>query len=76
MVLVAPEAVRWEGRAVHVVVPGTTGSLGILPGRLPLLTSLRPGTVRVQDSAQTWHAFEVGGGFVSVQDDQVEVLDC
>ena len=74
--IVAPEAMRWSGTASQVVVPGSSGSVGILPGRLPLLTSLKPGQVRVQDVTGTWRSFEIGGGFVSVWDDVVEVLDC
>lgn len=74
--IVAPEAMRWSGTASQVVVPGVAGSLGILPGRLPLLTSLTPGEVRVCDGADRWRSFTIGGGFVSVWDDFVEVLDC
>lgn len=74
--VVAPEAVRWTGVADQVVVPGSSGSLGILPGRQPLLTTLTAGEVRVHDLGGRWHSFEVGGGFVSVWDDVVEVLDC
>lgn len=74
--IVAPEAMRWSGKASQVIVPGIDGSVGVLPGRLPLLTSLRAGDVRVRDLAGEWKSFEIGGGFVSVWDDVVEVLDC
>ena len=74
--IVAPEKMRWSGEATQVIVPGTDGSVGILPGRLPLLTSLTSGDVRVQDLTGQWTSFHVGGGFVSMWDDVVEVLDC
>ncbi|PWD49675.1 hypothetical protein C8046_02065 [Serinibacter arcticus] len=73
--ILAPQAARWSGRARHVVVPATTGSLGILPGRAPVVAVLAPGTVRVQDLDGDWHALEIGGGFVTVTGGTVEVLD-
>ena len=74
--VVAPERVRWSGRATQVIVPGSDGSQGILPGRAPLLTTLAAGEVRVRGLAGRWHAFRVEGGFASVWEDTVEVLDC
>ena len=56
-----------------VVAPGSEGVLGILPRHAPLLTTLRPGAIRIKkDGAET--AMAVGGGFLQVNADRVLVL--
>ncbi len=57
-----------------VFAPATMGELGIAPRHAPLLTTLKPGTVRVKDADGTEHAFFVGGGILEVQPKLVTVL--
>ena len=44
--IVSVEEEIYSGRAEVVIVTGSMGELGIYPGHTPLLTSLKPGTVR------------------------------
>ena len=70
------EVVSHEGRLWHgnaLAVPGIDGSLGILPGRQPLLAQLAVGRVHV-DVADGQMVFEVNGGFASVDSDFVTVV--
>ena len=56
-----------------VLAPGTEGELGILPNHSPLLTTLKPGELRVEkDGNQTYLA--VSGGFMEVLGNKVTVL--
>ncbi|MCC6792550.1 MAG: F0F1 ATP synthase subunit epsilon [Thermomicrobiales bacterium] len=56
-----------------VVAPGGEGVVGILPRHAPLLTTLRPGEIRIKkNGAET--AMAVGGGFLQVNRDRVLVL--
>lgn len=63
----------WHGVGTQVRIPVPDGSLGILPGRQPLLTMLTEGEVLV-DAPDGRHTFEVNGGFASVDSDFVTVV--
>lgn len=72
--VVSTDETLWVGTATSVVVPALSGDLGILAGRQPVLAVLRPGTVRITAADGSNHAFEVVSGFVSCDDDQIEIL--
>ncbi|WP_353190891.1 F0F1 ATP synthase subunit epsilon [Pandoraea pnomenusa] len=72
--VVSTERSIFSGEARFVEVPGAQGELGVLPGHTPLLTGVRPGTVRIEspDGAETY--LYIAGGFVEIQPDRVTVL--
>ena len=71
--VVSAERVVFTGEADMVVAPGAEGVLGILPEHAALLTTLKPGVLRIkQDGDETVMA--VSGGFLQVSNDRVEVL--
>ena len=71
--IVTPEAKAYSEDVDMVVVPGTEGELGILPQHVPLLTSIKPGELRVlKDGRETFLA--VGEGFVEITQERVVVL--
>jgi F-type H+-transporting ATPase subunit epsilon len=71
--IVTPEAKAYSEDVEMVVVPGSEGELGILPQHVPLLTSIKPGELRVlKDGKETYLA--VGEGFVEITQDRVIVL--
>ncbi len=56
-----------------VVAPGSEGVVGILPRHAPLLTTLKPGSIRIKkDGNET--AMAVGGGFLQVNANRVLIL--
>jgi len=57
-----------------VFVPGSEGEIGIAPRHAPLLTTLKPGEVRVQTEGREEQSFYVGGGALEIQPHQVTVL--
>jgi F-type H+-transporting ATPase subunit epsilon len=73
--VVSAEEQIFSGEAEFVVLPGTVGELGILPGHTPLLTEIKPGAVRIRipNQAEDELVF-VQGGFLEVQPHQVTVL--
>lgn len=72
--IVSAEGEIFTGTASMVFAPATLGDLGIAPRHAPLLTTLRPGEVRVQDAAGKEHMFYITGGMLEVQPKQVTVL--
>jgi len=72
--IVSAEGELFSGEAVLVIAPGTLGELGIAPRHAPLLTTLKPGNVRVRTPGGEEQSFFVGGGALEVQPSKVTVL--
>ena len=71
--IVSQDRLVYEGDADMVLVPGAMGEMGILPRHAPLLSSLKPGILRVRAEGQEY-VFTVTGGVVEVQPDLITVL--
>lgn len=72
--VVSAEEELFSGLAEMVVLPGEAGELGVLPGHAPLLTRIRPGTVRVKTPDHGEEIIFVSGGILEVQPNLVTVL--
>lgn len=72
--IVSAEGHIHEGEATMVFAPAEMGEVGIAPRHAPLLTRLKPGTVRVQQASGEELSFFVGGGILEVQPHLVTVL--
>ena len=72
--IVSAEQSIFSGEAEMVIAPGEAGELGILPEHVPLLTRIKPGTVRIQTGGQDTEVIYVSGGMMEVQPDRVTVL--
>lgn len=73
--VVSAEEQIFSGLAEIVALPGEAGELGILPGHAPLLTRIRPGTVRIKvPNQQDEEVIFVAGGMLEVQPNLVTVL--
>ena len=71
--VLAPDQSVFDGNADEVILPSTTGQLGILPGHVSLLTALDFGVLRVREG-NGWKAIALQGGFAEVDADEVTVL--
>lgn len=71
--VVAPDKTVWDASAEEVILPSTTGQLGVLSGHAPLLTALDIGVMRVR-SDKNWVAIALMGGFAEVENDEVTIL--
>lgn len=73
--VVSAEESIFAGEATFVALPGEAGELGILPGHTPLISRIRPGTVKIvrADNGQEESVF-VAGGILEVQPGSVTVL--
>ena len=71
--IVTPEARVYSDTIDSVVIPTTSGEVGILPGHIPLLTQIEHGELRVTKNGVTT-LLAVSGGFAEVETDRVSVL--
>lgn len=73
--IVSAEKALYSGSAEVVIAPGERGELGIHPRHTPLLTTLKPGTVRMKlpDQAEEVMIY-VSGGILEVQPHVVTIL--
>ncbi len=72
--IVSAEQQIFSGAAEMVVAPGEAGELGIMPEHAPLLTRIKPGTVRIRQAGGEEEVIYVSGGMMEVQPDRVTVL--
>ncbi len=73
--VVSAEAEMFSGEVEFFVAPGMSGELGIYPKHAPLLTKLKPGSVRMKIPGQAEERLIfVSGGMLEVQPDRITVL--
>ena len=72
--VVSSEKSLYSGEAEMVVAPGVAGELGILPRHAPLLTSIKPGVLKITLSGGGEELLYVSGGVLEVQPDKITVL--
>jgi len=72
--VVSAEKSIFSGEAKFVALPGESGELGILHGHTPLITRIRPGSVRIEKLDGDEEFVFVAGGYLEVQPDRVTVL--
>ncbi|MEC4985394.1 MAG: ATP synthase F1 subunit epsilon [Oscillatoria sp. PMC 1068.18] len=71
--VISPDRTVWDSDADEVILPSTTGQLGILTGHAPLLSALDIGVMRVRPG-KDWVAIALMGGFAEVENDEVTIL--
>lgn len=71
--VITPDQTIWDGPSDEVILPATSGQLGILFDHAPLLTALGTGVMRIKAEGQ-WHAIAIMGGFAEVEENEVTVL--
>jgi F-type H+-transporting ATPase subunit epsilon len=72
--IVSAEGEIFSGEAAMVFAPAAMGEIGIAPRHAPLLTTLKPGEVRVQLPNGEEQLIFVGGGALEIQPHLVTVL--
>jgi F-type H+-transporting ATPase subunit epsilon len=72
--IVSAEGEIHSGDAKMVFAPARMGEIGITPRHAPLLTALKPGEVRVEDTDGKEHFFYITGGILEIQPHIVTVL--
>src|SRR4029453_9229103 len=63
---VSPERLLISEPVDMVVVPGTEGDFGVLPGHAPLISTVRPGLIETYSGKAVKDRIFVAGGFAEV----------
>ncbi len=71
--VIAPDGLIWNTPVQEVVLPSTTGQIGIMEGHAPLITALEIGVLRIKVD-QRWKPILALGGFATIKNDKVTVL--
>ena len=64
----------FQGSVKMLVITGSTGEMGIMPGHAALLSDLKPGPVRIIKTDDTEEVYFLSGGYVEVQPSGIAVL--
>ncbi len=71
--IITPEAAVLDKMVDEVILPGSAGELGILPGHVPLMTTLKSGRLVALCDGET-ERFAIHGGFAEVLPHKVVIL--
>jgi F-type H+-transporting ATPase subunit epsilon len=72
--LVTPERLLLSEMVEMVVVPGTEGNFGVLPGHAPLISSIRPGTIDIYEGQSIARRIFIVSGIAEVTPERCTVL--
>ena len=72
--LVSPDRLLISEDVDMIVVPGTEGDFGVLLGHQPMISTVRPGILEVQNSVGGDRRIYVNGGFAEITGDRCAVM--
>ena len=72
--VLAPDKNVFDEKVEEVILPSTTGLLGILPGHISMVTAIGIGVLKVRRSNGNWNSIALMGGFAEVESNDVTVL--
>jgi F-type H+-transporting ATPase subunit epsilon len=71
--VLAPDQSVFDDTADEIILPSTTGLLGVLPGHISMVTAIDFGVLRVFKNGK-WDSIALSGGFAEVESDEITVL--
>jgi F-type H+-transporting ATPase subunit epsilon len=71
--VLAPDQSVFDGSVDEVILPSSTGQLGVLTGHVSMLTALDSGVLRLREGS-SWKSIALLGGFAEVEANEVTVL--
>ena len=71
--VISPDRVVWDAMVEELILPSSTGQIGILTDHAPLLTALDIGVMRLK-SESGWTSIVLMEGFAEVENNKVTIL--
>lgn len=72
--LVSPERLLVSEQVEHVVIPGAEGEMTVMANHAPVMTTVKPGVVRVKAISGKEDSYVVFGGFADILPDACTLL--
>ena len=71
--VITPDKIVWDALADELILPSSTGKIGILTNHAPLLTAIDIGVMQLKSDAG-WTSIVLMEGFAEVEDNKVTIL--
>jgi len=71
--VITPDKIVWDASAEEIILPSSTGQVGILTDHAPLLTALDIGVMRLKIDGN-WTSIVLMEGFAEVDNNKVTIL--
>jgi F-type H+-transporting ATPase subunit epsilon len=71
--VITPDRIVWDAGTEELILPSSTGQLGILTDHAPLLTALDIGVMRLKTGG-SWISFVLMEGFAEVESNNITIL--
>ena len=72
--IITPEKELYKGKVNSITLPGTDGEFGILRNHAPIISTLTKGKIKIIDSYNKEEIFEINGGVIEMQNNEIIVL--
>ena len=72
--VLAPDKSVFDDKVEEIILPSTTGLLGVLPGHISMVTAIDIGVLTLRTSNGKWSSIALMGGFAEVESNDVTVL--
>jgi len=72
--IITPEKILFSAEAEMVVVPGTEGDFGVLPGHASFISTIRPGVITIDTVGSGQRKVAIVGGIAEVVPERCTIL--
>ena len=72
--IITPESKVYEGEVKSVLLPGTNGKFEILNNHAPIISTLTAGQIRIVNNNDQREMFNINGGVIEMQNNNIRVL--
>ena len=72
--IITPETKMFEGEVKSVQLPGINGKFEILNNHAPIISTLNTGQIRIVNSNDQRELFNINGGVIEMQNNNIIVL--
>lgn len=72
--IITPEKKLYQGDISLIQVPGSKGSFEILSNHAPIISTLEPGRIKLEDKYGKTEYFEIDGGIIEAKFNKIIVL--
>ena len=72
--VLAPDKSVFDDKVEEIILPSTTGLIGILPGHISMVTAIDIGVLKLRANNGKWTSIALMGGFAEVESNDVTVL--